>query len=94
MPITRYLDGFRFDDEAKRVMGIAFEMACVALRIDYGDPAAAIVAKKIIECAKDGERNPDRLCDDALHILRGPPQSDTGSKTVDGSDLIRRQDDL
>jgi hypothetical protein len=82
MPITRYLDGFRFDDEAKRVMGIAFEMACVALRIDYADPAAAIVAEKIIARAKDGERNPDRLCDDALAILRGPPPNDTGQPVV------------
>jgi hypothetical protein len=73
MPITSYLDGFPFDEEAKRVMGIAFEMVCVALRIDRADPAAAIAAKKIIERAKAGERNPDRLCDDALSLLRAPP---------------------
>ena len=75
MPIARYLDGVRFDDEAKRVMGIAFEMACAALRIDCAGPVAAIAAKKIIERAKDGERNPDRLCDDALDLLRPPPRS-------------------
>jgi hypothetical protein len=33
MPITPYLDGFRFDAEAKRVMGIAFEMACLVLTV-------------------------------------------------------------
>jgi hypothetical protein len=68
------LDGFPFDDEAKRVIGIAFEMACVALRIDRTDPAAALAAKKIIELAKEGERNPDRLCDNALDAVRRPPR--------------------
>ena len=77
MPITPYLDGLVFDDEAKRVMGIAFEMACVALRIERADPAAAEAAVKIIALAKDGERNPDRLCDGALDVLRAPPADDT-----------------
>jgi hypothetical protein len=74
VPIAPYLDGFPFDNEAKRVMGIAFEMACVALRIDRTDPAAALAAKKIIELAKEGERNPDRLCDNALDAVRRPPR--------------------
>lgn len=69
MPIRRYLDGFRFDDEAIRVMGIAFEMTCVALRVDTTSQVAEKAAKRIIECAKEGERNPDRLCDDALTKL-------------------------
>jgi hypothetical protein len=73
MPISPYLDGFSFDDEAKRVMGIAFEMICVALRIDRTHPIAEKAAKRIIELAKDGERNPDRLCDGALSVLRTPP---------------------
>jgi hypothetical protein len=37
------------------------------------DPIAETVANKIIELAKDGERNPDRLCGEALDVLRGPP---------------------
>ena len=68
MPITPYLDGFAFDAEARRVMGIAFEMACAALRIGRTDPAAAKAAERIIELAKDGERNPDLLCDGALKV--------------------------
>ena len=74
MPISPYLDGFPFDAEAKRVMGIAFEMTCVALRVDRTSPIAEKAAKRIIERAKDGERNPERLCDDALDLLRGPPE--------------------
>ncbi len=27
MPITEFLDGFKFDPETRRVIGIAFEMA-------------------------------------------------------------------
>ena len=73
MPIAPYLDGFPFDAEAKRVMGIAFEMTCIALRIGRTDPIAETVAKRIIDLAKDGGRNPDRLCDGALNVLRKPP---------------------
>jgi hypothetical protein len=73
MPITPYLDGFSFDAEAKRVMGIAFEMTCVALRINRTDPIAAIAARRIIELATGGERDPDRLRDGALNSLRAPP---------------------
>jgi hypothetical protein len=73
MPISPYLDGFPFDAEAKRVMGIAFEMTCVALRVNRTDPIAEKVAKRIIQLAKNGERNPDRMGDDALDAVRRPP---------------------
>jgi hypothetical protein len=32
MPITPYLNGVLFDPETKRVLGVAFEMVCIALR--------------------------------------------------------------
>jgi hypothetical protein len=74
MPITPFLDGQKFDSETKRVMGVAFEMTRAALRLtDRDDPVIAIVAKKIIELAKEGERNPDLLCERALNDLRAPP---------------------
>ena len=34
MPITPFLDGHSFDSEAKRVMGVAFEMARVAVGVE------------------------------------------------------------
>jgi hypothetical protein len=40
---------------------------------DRDDPIVAIVAKRIIELAKAGERSPDLLCDLALNDLREPP---------------------
>ncbi len=74
MPITTFLDGYKPDPETKRVMGVAFEMTRAALRLeDRDDLAAAIIAKKIIELAMAGERNPDLLCERALKDLREPP---------------------
>jgi hypothetical protein len=72
MSISRYSEGFPFDADAKRVMGIAFEMACIVLRLNRTDPIADKVAETIVKLAKGGERNPDRLCDDALDALRRP----------------------
>ena len=68
MPIRHYLQGHRFDAETARVLGVAFEMALVALQHADGlaHPTRDAVAQKIIELAKAGERDPDRLCDEAL----------------------------
>jgi hypothetical protein len=71
MPITPYLDGFQFVPETKRIMGVAFEAALSALRLaDWSDPIVGIVAKKIIDLARAGESNPDRLCEQALIDVR------------------------
>ena len=49
-------------------MGIAFEMALVSLQRTDGsiNPTRAAVAQKIVELAKAGERDPERLCEGAL----------------------------
>jgi hypothetical protein len=73
MPITPYLNGQYFDPETKRVMGVAFEMTRTALRLeDRADPIVALLAYKIIELAKGGELNPDRLCERTLADLATP----------------------
>jgi hypothetical protein len=76
MPIRAYLGGLRFDPEAIRLMGIAFEMALVALQRTDGivNPTRDAVAQKIIDLAKAGERDPERLCDAALQALRPSPR--------------------
>ena len=76
MPISIFLEGQKFDPETKRIMGVAFELTRAALRlVDRDDLAEAIIAKKIIELAKAGERNPDLLCERALKDLHeSPPQ--------------------
>jgi hypothetical protein len=67
MPITEFLDGLKFNRETTRVMGVAYEMACAALK--YSDQtyiAHETIAKRIIQLVKDGVFDPDRLCDEAL----------------------------
>jgi hypothetical protein len=45
-------------------MGLAYEMALIALRLgDRGDLANEVIAHKIIVLAKGGERDPERLCE-------------------------------
>jgi hypothetical protein len=59
MPITPFLDGERFDPETKRVLGVAFEMICVALRTgDCDEGVYRAIATKLIARAKAGERSP------------------------------------
>jgi hypothetical protein len=72
MTIIPYLDGSKFDRETKHIIGVAFEMTCAALRLtDRDDLLVAMVAKRIIELAREGERNPELLCERALNDLRG-----------------------
>jgi hypothetical protein len=68
MPIRAFLDAENFDPETVRLMGIAFEIALASLRPppDYGNPLREALARKIIELAKAGERDPERLCEGAL----------------------------
>ena len=59
------------DLETKRVLGVAFEMICVGLRIgDCAEEVKQAIANKVIELAKTGERNPDLLCERALKDIR------------------------
>ena len=71
MPITPFLNGEKFDRETTRVMGVAFELTLSALALrDRGDQVNEIVAQKIIEFVKQGERRSDILCERALKSLR------------------------
>jgi hypothetical protein len=73
MPITEFLSGHLFDRESERVLGIAFEMACVALRTGDRDVKQAITTK-LIALAKTGERNPDILCEEVLKDIHQPQE--------------------
>lgn len=70
MSITTYLDDFDADLEMKRVLGTALEMTRVSLGL-VDRFADGIIARRIIELGKVGERNPDILCEGALKALRG-----------------------
>ena len=88
MPIRAFLHGAKFDDETTRVMGVAFEMARSALRSDGHDDG--IVARKIIELAQAGERNPDLLCEKALERLRTGSPSMAHGLSIEGPDGVRQ----
>ena len=73
MPIRPFLNGQRFDQETTRVMGVAFEMVCITLRVgDCDDGVKQAIPTKIIDVAKAGERNPDVLCEQALKDICTP----------------------
>ena len=59
-----------FDDAATLAMGEAFDLTCKSLRI-IGDAVSVreIIATRIIEAAKDGERDPARLYEQTLIIF-------------------------
>jgi hypothetical protein len=67
MPIT--LDDFDVDPETKPVLCVALEMTRVSLGL-ADDFANGIIAKRIVELAKTGERNPHLLCEGAVEQLR------------------------
>jgi hypothetical protein len=55
-------------------MSVAFEMTCAALRYTKRPNIAhEAIANRIIELAKNGVRNPDRLCERVLDDLRNLP---------------------
>lgn len=59
-----------FDDTATSVMGEAFDKACKSLRsFGSGCTVREIIAKRIIESAENGERDPARLHEQALRAL-------------------------
>ena len=70
MPLTSYLDGGVFEPKRIEAMTAAFEAVCNSLQLlNRDDPITEIVARKVIEVAATGERDPDRLRDLVLTEL-------------------------
>jgi hypothetical protein len=64
MPLTPYLKGAVFDPKAIEAMSAAFNAVCDSLQlINRDDPLTQIIARKVVELAGTGERDPERLCD-------------------------------
>jgi hypothetical protein len=71
MPIRPYLDDHTFDPETVRLLGLAFEITRAALNIEErNEPAKEIIASKLIELVKQGERDPTRLSEQVLAWVR------------------------
>ena len=69
LPFIRKTD-IVFDDRLTKIIGDAFEDACKELH-DVGQPAVVLelIAKKIIDAARAGERDRLRLCNAGLAAL-------------------------
>jgi len=71
VPIRAILENdHAFGPEDVADLTAAFETALSRLGlVDRRDPLTGAVAKAIIQLAKDGERDPKKLCDGALKVL-------------------------
>jgi hypothetical protein len=63
-------DASAFDENATHVMGEAFDAACADLQdSNLSDLVREVIAQRIIEAAKLGERDPKRLSSIALAAI-------------------------
>jgi len=70
MPIHRLLEKHAFGPDEIRVLNSAFDDALLKLGLaDRADPVVEVVARKIIELAQQGERDPTRLSERAIQAL-------------------------
>jgi hypothetical protein len=64
------IEDVAFDDATTFAMGEAFDRTCESIRIIGSSvPVREIIAKQIIDAAKNGERDPARLYEQALIIF-------------------------
>jgi hypothetical protein len=76
LPFLRVRSDSVFDDEATNIMGLAFEAACAELQdSNLSNLVREMIAERIIEAAKRGERNPQRLCSIAIAAVGGDRKS-------------------
>jgi hypothetical protein len=79
--MTRIVPFFQddaFDPDALRVMSLALEEACRELRVDGDQHAREAMAVRILELARHGERDPERLRDGALRGAGATPSKRHG----------------
>jgi hypothetical protein len=70
MNIRPFIHHDMFDDRALHAMGEAFDKACDALgNFGEGVTVREIIAKRIVEVAKTGERDPSRLYRQAMDAM-------------------------
>jgi hypothetical protein len=81
MPILRMLSRSAFEPSEVAALTQAFETVCRDLKFGQTDePLRETVARKVIECAETGERDPERIRNHVLNEMQGivsKPQSDS-----------------
>jgi hypothetical protein len=64
MPLTPYLKEAVFDPTAIEAMNSAYLAICKSLQVDRSDTARSeLVARKVIDIGRTGERDPQRIHD-------------------------------
>jgi hypothetical protein len=86
MMATRQMFGnLTFEPADIEAMSRALEAACVALRLSKREePLRQIVARKVIECASTGERDPQVLCRMVVLELQREALEDYGDSNSAG----------
>jgi hypothetical protein len=82
MPITRLLQDTAFGPDEIAVLVAAYDDALRLSLINRPDLATEMVAKKIIELAKQGERDPVRLRERVIEAVSSRPPSVAPASTV------------
>jgi hypothetical protein len=84
MPIRQLLDSNAFNPEEVTMLRDVFEDTLRALKlVDRSDPVTLLIAKKIIELARRGERVPARLRQAAVQAFADAPERpETPASTV------------
>ena len=79
MPIRQVLGNLTFEPADVEAMERALEAACVVLRLSKReDSLRQIVARKVIEVAVTGERDPEVLCQMVVSELQRETLEDFG----------------
>ena len=75
MPIRQLLDSNAFNPEEVTMLRDVFEdTLCVLHLVERSDPVTSLIAKKIIELARRGERDPARLRQAAVQAFSDAPE--------------------
>jgi hypothetical protein len=75
MPLTPYLKDAVFDPPAIEAMNTAFKAVCESLQlVERDDPIIQIVARKVIDVGRTGERDPGKIHDLVLLALKESDQ--------------------
>ena len=75
MPIRQLLDSNAFNPEEVSMLRDVFEDTLRALKlVDRSDPVTSLIAKKIIELARRGERDRARLRQAAVEAFSDAPE--------------------
>ena len=77
-----------FDPAATHIMGQAFDCACRSLHNigQLNNAVKEVIAKRIVELARDGERDPNKLCEHSLQTLGFFPGAEVPTKCASDRD--------